>query len=56
MAPFLMLVGFMAYGLSIFFYVKAQRYPGAARTSAYYAAAPFAGVLLSVIILREMPS
>ena len=45
-----------AYGLSIFFYVKAQRYLGAARTSAYYAAAPFAGVLLSVIILREMPS
>lgn len=51
-----MLVGFTAYGLSIFFYVKAQRYLGAARTSAYYAAAPFAGVLLSVIILREMPS
>ena len=51
-----MSVGFMAYGLSIFFYVKAQRFLGAARTSAYYAAAPFAGVLLSIIILQEMPS
>ena len=50
-----MLVGFTAYGLSIFFYVKAQRYLGAARTSAYYAAAPFAGVLLSVCILHEIP-
>lgn len=51
-----MLVGFTAYGLSIFFYVKAQRFLGAARTSAYYAAAPFAGVLLSVIILHEIPT
>ena len=51
-----MLVGFIAYGLSIFFYIKAQRFLGAARTSAYYAAAPFAGVLLSVIILYELPA
>ena len=51
-----MLVGFTSYGLSIFFYVKAQRYLGAVRTSAYYAAAPFAGVLLSVIILHEWPT
>jgi len=50
-----MLIGFTAYGLSIFFYVKAQRFLGAARTSAYYAAAPFAGGLLSMIILREVP-
>lgn len=50
------LLGFVAYGLSIFFYVKAQRDLGAARTSAYYAAAPFMGVLLSMLILRELPS
>jgi len=49
-------LGFVAYGLSIFFYVKAQRFLGAARTSAYYAAAPFIGVLLSMAILREVPS
>lgn len=46
-------LGFVAYGLSIFFYVKAQRHLGAARTSAYYAAAPFIGMALSWLILRE---
>lgn len=48
-------VGFVAYGLSIFFYVYAQRLLGAARTSAYYAIAPFIGTLLSLIIFRETP-
>lgn len=48
-------VGFVAYGLSIFFYVYAQRILGAARTSAYYAIAPFMGTLLSLIIFQEMP-
>ena len=33
-------VGFVAYGLSIFFYVYAQRLLGAARTSAYYHSRP----------------
>ena len=49
-------VGCVAYGLSIFFYVYAQRILGAARTSAYYAVAPFIGVVLSLIIFREMPA
>lgn len=48
-------LGFVAYGLSIYFYVYAQRYLGAARTSAYYAVAPFIGVLLSLVIFREWP-
>ena len=48
-------VGFVAYGLSIFFYVYAQRILGAARTSAYYAVAPFIGTLLSLAIFREIP-
>ena len=48
-------VGFVAYGLSIFFYVYAQRMLGAARTSAYYAIAPFIGTLLSLIIFRDIP-
>ena len=48
-------VGFVAYGLSIFFYVYAQRNLGAARTSAYYAIAPFIGTLLSLLIFRDMP-
>lgn len=46
-------VGFVAYGLSIFFYVHAQRLIGAARTGAYYAIAPFIGTLLSVAIFDE---
>ena len=48
-----LLLGFFSYGLSIFFYVKAQKTLGAAKTSAFYATAPFAGALLSFIILRE---
>ena len=48
-------VGFVAYGLSIFSYVYAQRQLGAARTSAYYAVAPFIGTLLSLIMFGEMP-
>ncbi len=48
-------VGFVAYGLSIFFYVYAQRLLGAARTSAYYAVAPFIGTILSLIIFRDIP-
>ena len=48
-------VGFVAYGLSIFFYVYAQRMLGAARTSAYYAVAPFIGALLSLVIFRDVP-
>lgn len=48
-------VGLVAYGMSIFVYVYAQRLLGAARTSAYYAVAPFIGTLLSLLIFREMP-
>ena len=48
-------IGFIAYGLSIYFYVYAQRLLGAARTSAYYAVAPFIATILSLIILREIP-
>ena len=53
---FAMLLGFVAYGLSIFFYIHAQRTLGAAKTSAYYAVAPFIGVALSLIIFRELPT
>ncbi len=49
-------LGFVAYGLSIYFYISAQRQLGAARTSAFYAAAPFFGVALSFLIFRTPPS
>ena len=51
-----LLLGFVAYGLSIYFYIYAQRDLGAAKTSAYYAAAPFVGAGLSLLIFRELPS
>lgn len=48
-----MLLGFVAYGLSIFTYIRAQRQLGAAKTSAYYAVAPFIGTFLSFALLGE---
>ena len=48
-----MILGFIAYGLSIFFYILAQGEIGASKTSAYYSVAPFIGALLSFIILKE---
>jgi len=51
-----LVVGFLAYGLSIFFYVSAQRNLGASRTSAYYAFAPFLGTAISLIIFKQVPS
>lgn len=53
--PAALLLGFVAYGLSIFFYVLAQRGLGAARTSAYYAVAPFIGAALSLVLFHERP-
>lgn len=51
-----LLLGFVAYGLSIYFYVSAQRHLGAAKTSAYYAISPFIGVLLSMIMYFDLPA
>ena len=51
-----MLLGFVAYGLSINFYIKAQKNLGAAKTSAYYSIAPFLGVAFGMIFLREKPN
>lgn len=51
-----LLLGFITYGLSIYFYILAQRHLGAARTSAFYAFAPFIGVGLSLITFREFPA
>lgn len=51
-----MLLGFISYGLSIFFYVYAQRFLGAAKTSAYYAINPFIGVILALLIFKEVPN
>lgn len=49
----IMLLGYVAYGLSIFTYIRAQKVLGAAKTSAYYAVAPFIGVILCDVFLHE---
>lgn len=50
---FTLILGFIAYGLSIFTYIRAQKTLGAARTSAYYAVAPFIGAFLSFALLHD---
>ena len=55
MIPLAMLLGFVSYGLSVYCYVYAQRSLGAARTSAYYAIAPFVGVGISFLMFQETP-
>ena len=50
-----LLLGFVAYGLSIYFYVRAQKDLGAAKTSAYYSIAPFLGVTFGMVIFGERP-
>jgi drug/metabolite transporter (DMT)-like permease len=48
-------VGFVGYGLSLVLFVLALRHLGTARTGAYFALAPFAGALLSMILFGETP-
>ena len=50
-----LILGFVAYGLSINFYIKAQKHLGAAKTSAYYSVAPFLGVFFGIVLLYETP-
>ena len=51
-----MTLGFVSYGLSINFYILAQKELGAAKTSAYYSIAPFMGVVFSIVLLGERPN
>ena len=46
-------LGFVSYGMSLFFYITAQASLGAAKVSAYYAMAPFIGAFISLAILGE---
>lgn len=50
-----LILGFISYGLSINFYIKAQKNLGAAKTSAYYAISPFLGVAFGMLLLQERP-
>jgi hypothetical protein len=46
-------LGLVSYGVSLALFVLALRGLGAGRTSAYFSAAPFVGVLIGVIVLGE---
>lgn len=47
------LLGFLSYGLSLALFVRALRDLGTARTAAYFSTAPFAGAIISVLLLHE---
>lgn len=49
----ILLLGFVAYGLSIFAYIRAQHLIGAAKTSAFYSLNPFVSAFLSFLFLKE---
>ena len=46
-------VGFFSFGASLVLFVIALRHLGAARTGAYFSIAPFAGALISFVVLGE---
>ena len=48
-----MTLGLVSYGLSLVLYVRALRFLGTARTGAYFAIAPFAGAVLSLVVWRD---
>lgn len=48
-----LILGLMGYGVSLVLFINALRHIGAARTGAYFAAAPFVGTALSIILLGE---
>jgi drug/metabolite transporter (DMT)-like permease len=51
--PALAAVGVLGYGVSLVLFILALRHVGAARTGAYFAAAPFVGAVLAISALGE---
>jgi hypothetical protein len=51
-----MLVGWLAYGVSLALFVKGLRHLGTARTGAYFSVAPFFGAVLAIPLLGESVS
>ncbi len=52
----LAVIGVGGYGVSLVLFVAALRAIGTSRAGAYFATAPFAGVLVSFLLLRELPT
>lgn len=53
LAAVTMLVGWLGYGVSLVFFVRALRELGTSRTGAYFSTAPFVGAALSIALLGE---
>jgi drug/metabolite transporter (DMT)-like permease len=51
-----LIVGWLAYGVSLSLFVISLRYLGTARTGAYFSVAPFFGAMLSIPLLSELVS
>jgi len=51
-----LVIGGLSYGLSIVLDIYALRYLGAAREAGFFAVAPFAGALLAIPLLGQLPS
>lgn len=51
-----LVLGLVGYGVSLVLFVRALAQLGAARTGAYFSAAPFAGVLVAMMLLGERPA
>ncbi|OJX40271.1 MAG: multidrug DMT transporter [Chloroflexi bacterium 44-23] len=52
---FALLLGFVCYGLSIALFILAMRNLGAVRTSTMFGAAPFVGMISSIVIFKNIP-
>lgn len=50
-----LILGFLCYGLSVALFVRSLRDLGAARTGAYFSAAPFIGMVLSLVLFPGIP-
>jgi drug/metabolite transporter (DMT)-like permease len=53
LAVIALLTGFVSFGIGLVFFIRALRALGAARAGAVYAAAPFIGCIISLLIFSE---
>jgi drug/metabolite transporter (DMT)-like permease len=51
----LLTIGAFSYGVSLILFILALREIGSSRTSTYFSAGPFFGMLFSILILKESP-
>ena len=52
---FISFIGCISYGVSVSMYIYSQNKLGAAKTAGYFSFAPYIAVILSIILLKEIP-